>query len=158
MDCSELDLNFWYSTSSSNLLLCSNFKLTEKVARTVQRTPYCLPFIHIHLAFCSIGFIVFSFSLTWIIGEKVAYIIGLYSSMHNHSTCINFSKFDIIIQTVYSSIVTVLSTDAIMFVLAFFNLVQDTIWDHLLHSAVKSPFIILNLSLFFMTLICFKNS
>ena len=78
--------------------------------------------------------------------------------MHNHSTCINFSKFDIIIQTVDSSIVTVLSTDAIMFVLAFFNLVQDTIWDHLLHSAVKSPFIILNLSLFFMTLICFKNS
>lgn len=78
--------------------------------------------------------------------------------MHNHSILINFSKFDIIIQTVDSSTVTVLSTDAIMFVIAFFNLVQDTVWDHLLPSVVKSPFIILNLSLFFMTLTCFKNS
>lgn len=61
--------------------------------------------------------------------------MALNSYIHNHSTFIDFSKFNIVTQTVVSSIVTMLSFDP---VIAFSPpSVQEPTWDHLLYSVVK---------------------
>lgn len=68
LDYSELDLKFQFITSS-RLTFCLKiiFNLPKKGCKNSTKN-YCLPFTHICLlTFCSMCFIVFSFSLIWII-------------------------------------------------------------------------------------------
>lgn len=116
----RLEVSVYYFFSF-NFLLENNFQLTKK--RLQKQYEELLSTFYSYLPINILFHVLYCFLFFSHLNHlKVAYIMALYSQIYNHSTFINFSIFNIVIQTVDSSIVAMLSTDPIMSVIAFFPL------------------------------------